>query len=255
MKYLRFFLIFSFVLFSTSCEKEEDDTPDTYNENPTAQDPGNNSGSPSWAQQYWKRDNAGTYLDLTSSQPVFCSGGEIVAGSYSNVNWQSANVGYFTLTNAGDVVNFEIKKNGSSLILAPYDSVAQQTHSPANYSTTNTFPCNGGSDGGNNGGGNDGNGNNGGNDGGGNDNQTVAIKFWANQDFGCGYISVNLSSVGSSQLSGYFSGGPDCNTTAYGGYFSGLQPGTYSYSASCENYTWSGSVNLQASCTTFQLAL
>ncbi|MGO1585741.1 MAG: hypothetical protein ACTIK4_06900 [Mesonia sp.] len=143
-------------------------------------------------------------------------------------------------------MNFEIKKNGSGLILSPYDPEVQQTHDPASYSLSSNFPCSG-----NDGGGNDG----GGNDGGGNDNQTVAVKFWTQSDLGCGYISVSLSSVGSSQLSGYFSGGPNCNSTDYGGYFSGLEPGTYNYSASCENYTWSGSVNLQASCTTFKLTL
>ncbi|PZW42375.1 hypothetical protein LX95_00685 [Mesonia algae] len=236
MRNFKFILMFSIALLITSCEEEDDSYLDPYTEDPSGQDSGNNSGSTAWAKDYWKRDNAGTYLDLTSSRPVFCANGEIVGGTYSQVDWHSTNVGYFTLTNAGDVVNFEIRKNGNGLILAPYDPEVQQTHDPANYSVSSSFPCNG-------------------NDDGGNENETVAIKFWTNQDYNYGHISVSLNGVGSSQLSGYFSGGPNCNSTDYGGYFSGLDPGTYSYSASCQGYTWSGSVNLQASCTTFQLTL
>jgi len=246
MKYLKLILMFSFLMVFTSCE-EEDDSLDFSTETPSSQNPGNNSGATSWAMEYWKRNDAGTYLDLTSSRPVFCANGEIVGGSYSEIDWQTSEIGYFTLSNAGDNVDFQIKKSGNGLILSPYDEVAQQTHSPAGYSLSSTFPCDGG--GGNNGGGNgEGNGGNGNDD-------KVAIKFWMNYDYECGPISVSLNSVGSSQITGYFSGGPNCNSSEYGGYFSNLDPGTYSYSASCGNYTWSGSVTLDVSCTTFHLAI
>jgi len=86
MRNFKFILMFSIALLITSCEEEDDSYLDPYTEDPSGQDSGNNSGSTAWAKDYWKRDNAGTYLDLTSSRPVFCANGEIVGGTYSQVD-------------------------------------------------------------------------------------------------------------------------------------------------------------------------
>src|SRR5690606_15852512 len=35
-------------------------------------------------------------------------------------------------------------------------------------------------------------------------NSLGSVKFWTNQDYGCGYITVNLNGVGTSTISGYY---------------------------------------------------
>ena len=84
---------------------------------------------------------------------------------------------------------------------------------------------------------------------------TGDIKFWIAQDFGCGPITVNVPGVGSSTITGFFdSGAPDCLNTSAGGNFDDLDEGTYSYSASCDNISWSGDFTITAnSCLRFQL--
>jgi hypothetical protein len=82
------------------------------------------------------------------------------------------------------------------------------------------------------------------------------VIFWTAQDFGCGQISVNLSNVGSSTITGYYGGTPDCTLTNYGGNFNDLPEGTYNYSASCQGYNWNGTINItEDSCLRFQLTL
>jgi|GEM_PF-2424891 len=102
------------------------------------------------------------------------------------------------------------------------------------------------------GGGGSGGGGGGGSGGGGGD--TGDVKFWINQDFGCGNISITVTGVGSSTINGFFPSAPDCSNNAAGGNFNNLAPGTYSFSASCGNITWSGNFNITAnSCLRFQL--
>ncbi len=111
------------------------------------------------------------------------------------------------------------------------------------------------SDAGGNGGGGDGGGGGGGDGDGGRDKGDV--KFWTSQDLGCGPITVNLSGVGTSTITGYYySGTPDCNPDNYGGNFNDLAPGTYSYTASCQGYTWSNTFTITAdSCLRYRLTL
>ncbi|MBW2936519.1 hypothetical protein KXJ69_00280 [Aureisphaera sp. CAU 1614] len=92
--------------------------------------------------------------------------------------------------------------------------------------------------------------------GGGGGSGTGDVKFWINQDFGCGNISVNVTSVGSSTISGYFPYAPSCDNSAAGGNFNNLTPGTYSYNASCNGYTWQGNFTVvEDQCLQFQLSL
>ncbi|OAD92136.1 hypothetical protein A7A78_09425 [Aequorivita soesokkakensis] len=82
------------------------------------------------------------------------------------------------------------------------------------------------------------------------------VKFWVNQDYGCGLITVNLNGVGSSTISGYYNGSPDCIVDGVGGNFNDLLPGIYNYSASCQGYNWNGSVTItQNGCFKLQLVL
>ncbi|EDM44880.1 hypothetical protein SCB49_02129 [unidentified eubacterium SCB49] len=90
--------------------------------------------------------------------------------------------------------------------------------------------------------------------GGGGGDTTGDVKFWINHDFGCGNINVSVSGNGSSTITGYFDSAPDCDTSSGGGNFNNLQPGNYSFTASCSEYTWNGSLTVNAnSCLQFQL--
>src|SRR5690606_15888111 len=87
-------------------------------------------------------------------------------------------------------------------------------------------------------------------------NSLGSVKFWTNQDYGCGYITVNLNGVGTSTISGYYGITPDCTIDGYGGNFNDLTPGNYSYTASCQGYSWSGMVTISANgCFKLQLTL
>tara|TARA_R110000851_G_scaffold298770_1_gene454474 strand:- start:188506 stop:189315 length:810 start_codon:yes stop_codon:yes gene_type:complete len=83
------------------------------------------------------------------------------------------------------------------------------------------------------------------------------VKFWTNQDYGCGPITVNLSGVGTSTITGYYyAGTPDCINDGYGGNFNDLSEGTYNYTANCQGYNWDGSITItEDSCLRFQLTL
>ncbi len=97
----------------------------------------------------------------------------------------------------------------------------------------------------------------GGGGGGGTGSNKGDVKFWTNRDLGCGPITVNLSGVGTSTISSYYSSGtPDCVIDGAGGNFNDLTPGTYNYTANCQGYNWSGSVTVtEDSCFRMQLTL
>ncbi len=82
------------------------------------------------------------------------------------------------------------------------------------------------------------------------------VKFWTNQDYGCGPVTVNLSGVGTSTITGYYGSAPNCTPDGYGGNFNDLPEGTYSYTASCQGYNWDGTITItEDSCLRFQLML
>ncbi|MCW9037835.1 hypothetical protein [Altibacter sp.] len=80
--------------------------------------------------------------------------------------------------------------------------------------------------------------------GGGGGNATGDAIFWVNSDFGCGPITVNLAGVGSSIINGYFGSAPACSVSSSGGNFDNLNPGVYSFTASCSNQNWSGTITI-----------
>lgn len=84
---------------------------------------------------------------------------------------------------------------------------------------------------------------------------TGDVKFWTDADYGCGPISVSVSGEGSSTITGYFdSGAPDCSNTSAGGNFNDLDPGTYSFTASCDGINWDGTFEIEEnSCLRYQL--
>ncbi len=97
----------------------------------------------------------------------------------------------------------------------------------------------------------------GGGGGGGTGSNKGDVKFWTNQDYGCGPITVSVSGVGSSSISGYYyAGSPNCVPDGYGGNFNDLTAGSYTFTASCQNYNWSGTFTItEDSCLRYQLTL
>lgn len=77
--------------------------------------------------------------------------------------------------------------------------------------------------------------------GGGGGGGTGNALFWVSSDLGCGYVTVSLNGY-SDQITNYNSTSPACGTSGCAEFT--LSPGTYSYSASCGSYTWSGSITI-----------
>ena len=70
------------------------------------------------------------------------------------------------------------------------------------------------------------------------------VMFWTQSDFGCGFITVNISGL-SDTISGYYSGGaPSCGATSAASF--SLPAGNYNFSASCDGLTWDGTVTVSS---------
>jgi hypothetical protein len=202
------------------CEKEED-----FNSGNNSDDNNTSSG---WADNYWKKNGEEVYIDLTATIPKFCSNGNPVPGTYSSLRWESSSIAFFTLYNAGDEVDFRIKKSGNSLILAPWDARAQQTHNPSTYTLSSTFPCNGGGSA-----------------------TSGKIAFYTRKDNGCSSISITVDGSITQNLQYYHSDGiGDCTQ---GEVFS-LPAGNHSFTAACNSKTWSGNFRITSGgCILFDL--
>ena len=68
--------------------------------------------------------------------------------------------------------------------------------------------------------------------------------FWIGNDLGCGNITVNLNGSGGTISSYYSNNSPDCGGSGCANFT--LQPGTYSFSASCSNLTWNETITITA---------
>lgn len=62
--------------------------------------------------------------------------------------------------------------------------------------------------------------------------------FWMNQDFGCGALTINVSNQYSERITQYYTSGRPSSCSESGNANFTLAPGTYTYQASCDGYTW-----------------
>lgn len=74
-------------------------------------------------------------------------------------------------------------------------------------------------------------------DGGDGGSSTGSAIFWTGYDHGCGPITVTLGSYSNTISVYYTSGGPDCGEDGNANFYN-LDPGTYSWSATCGDYSW-----------------
>jgi len=81
---------------------------------------------------------------------------------------------------------------------------------------------------------------------------TGKVIFWTSSDLGCGNISVNVNGQILTITSYYYQGSPSCGAAGCATFQ--LPVGTYSFTASCSNGTWSGNFSVTASgCLLFRL--
>lgn len=100
-------------------------------------------------------------------------------------------------------------------------------------------------------GGNDG-GNTGGNGGGtGGTATTGEATVWVQSDLGCGNISVEVNGVGGT-ITSFYTMDPGCNSSGSANF--DLPGGTYTINASCQGFTWNGTITVtNGECITLQL--
>ena len=79
------------------------------------------------------------------------------------------------------------------------------------------------------------------------------VMFWSARDHGCGSINVTINGQ-TRTISNYSTSGAPagCNISGFATF--DLQPGTYSFTASCSKLTWQGSVSINSNrCLTYEL--
>jgi hypothetical protein len=79
--------------------------------------------------------------------------------------------------------------------------------------------------------------------GGGGGSTTGQGMFWVNSDFGCGPINVICNGI-TKTITSFYASVPACG--ASGAATFDLNPGTYSYTASCTGKTWNGTITITA---------
>ena len=260
---LLFPLVFILSIFLFSCEKEEDSEPepDTVEVNTTSIIPSSTLGRPNnylgcieitsriTNIQVW--DHGTVDGDIVS---IIANGVTIIdeetlegPGSPISVDYDFGNNGFNYLTlyahNLGSISpnTCTVSINGVDFVLeANLDANGSIDVIVTGYGVDCSDAGSGGGGGGTGGG-----------------NGKGDVKFWTDQDYGCGPITVNLNGVGSTTITGYyFAGNPNCTIDGVGGNFNDLTPGAYNYTASCQGYNWSGSVTIsEDTCSRLQLTL
>ena len=83
-------------------------------------------------------------------------------------------------------------------------------------------------------------------------NQTGQATFWTKSDLGCGIIKVTINGQ-IQQISSYYTGGvTSCASSGCANFT--LPPGTYNYTASCQNLTWTNTIVITSNgCNKVQL--
>ena len=172
----------------------------------------------------WKRSNMETYVRISGSTAITCSNGQETTGTFNSSEPS------MTYVINGDVIKFPLQFNGDTMLVGVPDQ-AIDTHNAQVYNRSSNYGC-----GGSTGGGGDGN-----------------VTFWAGSDLGCGTITVTFRGT-NGYMTHYFSSSPGCD--AYGCANFSAPAGTYSYTASCSEYNWSGSVTVNSGgCSTMKLTL
>lgn len=163
----------------------------------------------------WKRDGMETYVKFDGSTATTCS-----SGGVTTVGTFDASEPSMTFNIQGEIITFPLDFQGDVLLMGVPDQ-AIDTNTAQYYSRSNKFPCSGGGTGGGDG----------------------TIMFWVQSDPGCGPISVTLNGQGSNSITGFYSTSPDCGAVSAANF--SVPGGTYSFTASCTERTWDGTVTVE----------
>ena len=224
-----FLIILSTIISFSSCteDEDEDNTDDT-----------NTTNSSGLSGTVWQgSEDTTTYLKFTSSSVIKCfNGKEVATGTFDS-----------------KAITFIVPANGEKFIfpLSVYSDYIvvgvpkgfENTHDPETYYPSSKYPCDGNSSGGGgSGGGESGSGGSGGGESG---NLNGNITLWTASDHSCGNILVKISNGQSGVISSYYSSGlNDCNASGCANFT--LPSGSYNYTATCSDYTWSGSFTIKS---------
>lgn len=165
----------------------------------------------------WKRDGYETWVNFSGTTATTCNNGQQTVGTF-NPSEPS-----MTFVIQGETIKFPLEFNGNTLWMGVPDQ-AIDTNVAARYSRTNTF-CDGSG-------------------GGGTGDENGNIVFWIQSDLGCGNISVTLQGQGSGMITSYYNSSPSCGASGCANFT--VAPGTYSFTASCQNRTWESSITVTA---------
>lgn len=77
----------------------------------------------------------------------------------------------------------------------------------------------------------------------GSNSKTGNAMFWISSDLGCGHITVTVNGQSKTISSYYNSSTPSCGASGCANFT--LSPGTYNFSASCDNKTWNSSITVE----------
>lgn len=220
-------LILVSTLFS-SCEKDDD-----LNTSPGG---GGGSTSGSIYKGTWVRD-----LGASGDETDLAIGN--ISGEPSDrvymCEWKGS-VGLYKGTISGNIITWDTKyglpdaeiglESGKLTLYYPSVSYSLKTYYSSGTWTSKCGPLS--------------NSNTGSGSGSGTGTSTGQVIFWTASDHGCGPISVSINGQ-SGTISSYYSSTPSCGASGCATFT--LDPGTYTYSATCGTYTWgSKSVTITA---------
>lgn len=160
----------------------------------------------------WKRDGVDTWVKFDGSTAITCSSQGQEYGSFD------ASEPSMTFVIEGETITFPLEFSGDTMWMGVPDQ-AVDTNVAARYTRSSTF-C--GEDGGGDGDG--------------------EIIFWIQSDFSCGNIYVTLDGQGSGTIDSYYGSAPSCGSSGCANF--SVPAGTYSFSASCDGYSWDGSITV-----------
>ncbi len=201
-----------------SCSTSSDPSPKT----------SGSGGTASPGTSYWSRGDGQTaYLSLAGTVAKSCANGVETIGTFNGSEPS------MTFVISGNTIKFPLQFTSTNTLLLGVPAQAINTNNATIYNKVSSYSCSASGSGSGSGG--SGTGSGGG---------TGSVMFWNSSDQGCGAITVTIGSQTGTISSYYSSGAPGCGGSGCANFT--LAPGTYSFSARCSRYSWSGQVTATA---------
>lgn len=191
-------------------------------EDPKPEDFTNDPGSDYYGS--WKRDGVDTWVKFEGSTATTCGATGQEVGTFD------ASEPSMTFVMNGETITFPLEFSGDTMWMGVPGQYVD-TNVAARYTRSSTF-C--------------------GDDDGGGSGDGGEITFWIQNDLGCGNIYVTLEGQGSGTITSYYSSSPSCGASGCANF--SVPAGTYTFSASCDGYTWNSTISVtDGQCSKMQL--